>query len=135
MSTKTLVNKALKEAGLAFIKLSTGGYGPYGNIEKCLKEYGKRVKGIHCSSHSPMDVTSVASDRVIANVQAVHSKMIAMLGRPDKETGRYTVSETSRSITYLSLHEERKPTYTRSANLDDGYQSTYLVPYFTTVKK
>jgi len=134
MSTKTIVNKALKEAGLEFIKIKDGSSSF--SDSKCMTDYdGKRMKGIYCTSHSPMDVTSAASDCVREVAQSVHSKMVALLGKPEGDSSRYIVAETSRSITYLYLATERHRTYSWKANLDDGYQTTYLVPYITTEKK
>lgn len=127
--SKTQVNAILKEAGLAFIKISDGSMYESG---KCMVDHaGKRMKGIYLSSHSPMDVTSAASERIAANKQAVFNKLQHL----KTDAGRYVVAETSKTITYLYLATERLRTYSRKANLDEGYQTSYLVPYFTKEKK
>jgi hypothetical protein len=128
--TKAKINAILKEQGLGFIKISDGSSMHCG--EKCMTDHdGKRMKGIYLSSHSPMDVTSAASDRI----RETTNKVLNKLQHLNKVDGRYVVEETSRTITYLYLATERHRTYSWKANLDEGYQTSYLVPYFTKEKK
>ncbi len=127
--SKASVNAILKEAGLGFVKmdLDTMGY-----ESKCVKGHdGKRINGIHLSSHSPMDVTSVAGDRVRSKTNEVHNKLRHLTQVNDS----YVVEETARTRTTLYLATERHRSYARSVGYDEGYQSSYLVPYFTKEKK
>jgi len=129
MTTKTEVNAILKEAGLGFVKMDADACG---FDTKCVKDHdGKRIKGIHLSSHSPMDVTSAASDRVRNRTNEVHNR----LSHLKQVNGSYVVEETARTITTLYLATERHRSYARSVGYDNGYQSSYLVPYFTKEKK
>lgn len=128
--SKVQVNKILKEQGLSFIKISDGS--SMHCAEKCMTDHeGKRMKGIYLSSHSPMDVTSASSDRITTT----KNKVLSKLQHLNKIDGRYVVEETAKTITYLYLATERHRTYSWKANLDDGYQTSYLVPYFTKEKK
>jgi len=127
--SKASVNAILKEAGLGFVKmdLDTMGY-----ESKCVKGHdGKRINGIHLSSHSPMDVTSTTSDRVRNKIHEVHDKLRHLA----KVNDSYVVEETARTKTTLYLATERHRSYARSVGYDEGYQSSYLVPYFTKEKK
>lgn len=128
--TKTAVNAILKEQGLEFIKISDGS--SMHDASRCMTDGdNKRMKGIYLSSHSPMDVTSAASDRITKTVNEVRNKLHHL----SKVNERYVVEETAKTITYLYLATERHRTYSWKANLDDGYQTSYLVPYFTKEKK
>lgn len=116
---------------MKFVTMSTGGYG-WDN--KCYTNFdGKRVKGIYCACKGPLTVTHVA-DEQIARMQATLHAAMSLHFVQDEER-RYIVAETSRSITLLRLAVLPFPTYTRSANLDDGYLSWYIVPQYETVKK
>lgn len=129
--SKAVANKILKEQGLAFIKIKQGS-GSFAE-SKCMVDHNdKRMKGIYLWSHSPMDVTSVGSDKVRQTEQEIRSMLD---GKFRKINERWVVEETSRTITFLYLALERLRTYSWKANLDDGYQTSYLVPYFTKEKK
>ena len=128
--SKAKVNAILKEHGLEFIKISDGS--SMHCESKCMVDHdNKRMKGIYLSSHSPMDCTSAATDRIRQTVNAVRNSLHHL----NKVNERYVVEETSRTITYLYLATERHRTYSWKANLDEGYQTSYLVPYFTKEKK
>jgi len=127
---KAQISAILKAHGLANIKLQTN----YSNMNaKTYKAWdGKMVKGISLSCHSPMDVTDAAYERIIAKTCKVKQALSELLTQVE---GRFIVSETKKSITYLALYELRLPTYHYSMNLDSGYQTTYLVPCYVKEEK
>ena len=128
--SKALVNAVLKAQGLANIKLQTNYMGINSKTYKGWD--GKMVKGIALSSHSPMDVTDAAYERIIAKTVKVKQALSEVVKAVE---GRFIISETKKTITYLELYEQRLPTYSYCMNLDPGYTTTYLVPRYVKEDK
>jgi len=94
---------------------------------KIFKNYeGKMVKGIRASSHSPMDVTQAANNRLNETKDKVISAM-EMLGLTvTNEYGIVTfTSKAEKKPITLVMSEHRFPTYS-GRDLDPGYQTTWL---------
>ena len=127
---KAQITEVLKAHGLANIKLQTNYMGINSKTYKGWD--GKMVKGIALSSHSPMDVTDAAYERIIAKTIKVKQALSQVVKQVE---GRFVVSETKKTITYLELFAQRLPTYSHCMDLDPGYTTTYLVPRYVKEDK
>lgn len=132
--SNAMVNKVLKEKfRIANVKMKKD-YSGYDTIT--VKQHGKMVKGIYLTDHSPMDCTSAASERLTATFNKVKHELMYGDTVQLKDTERgLLVSENSKSATYLSLDVQRIRTYAHCMDLDDGYVTSYIVPYFYKVAK
>ena len=121
---KSDINSILKEAGLQFVKISTGT--GWDSKDKCYTGFnGKRVKGIPTASYGPMTATNVHNEKTASVKSEVISKL-KKLGMVEQDD--ILVSEDGKIK--FSLTEQWFPKYTRSAGYDESYQNIYLVPNF-----
>lgn len=121
--TKTDINKALKELGYGFVKVSTGGW----DEPKCYTGFdGKRVKGISGGSVGPLTSSNTYEEknqRVISEV----TDTLRDLGMREQEDG---VLVSPNGKIKVSLTVSYFPAYTRSAGYDESYQNAYIQPIF-----
>ena len=129
--SKAVANEILKEHGLGFVKVSTGGMF---ESDKCYTNLqGKRVKGIFGAGTGPMTVTDIPRQKINEKLAKLDSVLACRFRSTDDN--EYIVEETSRTITKMRLSVHQFPAYTRSANLDEAYVNHYIVPFFEKVKK
>ena len=131
MINKTEIKNELKELGLENIRYQTYGSSIQG---KCVRINGKLVQGIKGSTHSPMDVTSLAFNRtndvreeiknklqdimILENDSKVHMNFIANKGKGKKQEFKVIINRAFFQ------------TYERSINLDSGYKTSWWILRF-----
>lgn len=126
--SKSAISAVLKEQGLEFVKLSSGG-SCYDS--KCYTGFnGKRVKGIYAAQFGPMTVTSAYQDHIRNKLADVEGALLK-LGMEYLHEGVMVANKDAKRPLKLSLRTEYFPAYMRSANLDDGYKNIFIVPEYS----
>ena len=126
--SKAEVKAELKKLGLK--NVSVEAKHSFGTKPIAYKQNGKLIAGIHLSSHSPMNVTSAARDRVTKKLKEIEQKL--------KDFGLSVTSKTHSSLTITANADTKKafsisafvnsyPTYDRSMNYDNDYLSDWLI--------
>jgi len=120
---KAEINKALKDLGYGFVKVSTGGF----DEPKCFTGFdGKRVKGIAGGSVGPMTATNAYEEKN-REVISTATDTLKRLGMTEDEDGVLVSQNGKIKVSFIVSYF---PKYTRSAGYDDSYQNAYIQPVF-----
>lgn len=124
---KSDVNAVLKTLGMSTITCSVNYY-----KTQAVMVDGKRASGISASFYGPM----TSSDAHLVRLREVKQNIKEALGAIGlvEEQGRYVLSKTSKSVTYVVFQEFHAPTYSRCNNLDSSYKTIWVRPVFLTEK-
>lgn len=122
----TEVKAKLKDLGLKIVKVSTGGFGAGGNIERAYKDgAGKQVKGIQGGNRGPMTVTDAPYEKnrkVKAAILDMFRK-VGMVTTNDESTLTVQLDDKNQVSMYLSW----LPQYAGSAGRDGSYENAWWV--------
>jgi hypothetical protein len=129
--SKAIANRILKAHGLGFVK-----YSSQSSFEKtpCITNRdNKRMQGIYCSRVGPLTVTDSHVAHYHKKVADITTELQDQFKKVDEL--RFVISEDSCSIVYLTFDKRYLPTYQRKDHMDLSYQSIYLMPVYSKVKK
>lgn len=124
MITKASIKAALKELGLVNVTILNSG------VAKTYRPNDALIAGVRLGSCSPVDVTSIGSDRIkqkFAEVVSALSKMNIAVEQHGNDFATFTVNVATKKEFKFTAMIEQFATYSRSYNYDSGYKTSWMV--------